>query len=667
MLGFGGMGKTRLAVDVAQRWAESNGAPAYFVDLASSSEPTAAVADAIGIPSGRIAAEREAFDTIAKYLGPSPVLLLVDNCEHVIDAAAATCDALIEAGAAVRILATSREALELDGEAVYALGSLETEAALDLLQHRATAVGAPPIPREIAVRLCDRVENMPLGIELVVARLRQIDAAELVAALDQNLDELRSRRRGGDERHATMRSLIEWSYRLLSETEQSLLLRLSQLAAPWRRTAAGVMGADLGPDLLDGLVAKSLVMPAAAGHLRILEPIRQYCAEVMTRDTARRDSARDALVAWARQFVPELPDDHDPVFDVQATRDIVDQLPNLRAAVAAATERGDTEQEAAIMIGLWPLAADGRVRSWFGPQIEATLARSTRPAHRRTLIRLALQDTVEHHVDMEREDRLLEMLRSIDPDGAPAEFAFIQSNRAVRQIVVERVIGLDPTATRELLVTTAQTASAKGRRLDEGLARLYIAFSYLLRGEHAPAIVAAERAADLVRRVNFVSVAALADATAALAMEGAGELAGALDIAQTAVPLAENARWETSVRAVHALLLGRASRYAEARAEVGKIIDLALAQSVPFLFFDAAIALAAIRTTERDLPGAREAIDLAGVGRTPLTIRMTFEMAEEMEFDLGIERFVESLDPAAVDKRAARAATYLREARPGLT
>jgi tetratricopeptide (TPR) repeat protein len=418
--------------------------------------------------------------------------------------------------------------------------------------------------------------------------------------------------------------------------------------------------------VLDGLVAKSLVMPATAGHLRILEPIRQYCAEVMTYDNAQREAARVALVEWAREFVPTLPDDHDPVFDAQAARDIVDQLSNLRAAVAAAAELGDAESEAAIMIGLWPLVADGRVRSWFGPQIEATLTRSSRADQRRLLIRLALQDTVEHHVDMEREDRLLEMLREIEPDGAPAEFAFIQSNRAVRQIVVERILGLDPVATRDLLETTAQIASARGRRLDESIARLFTSFSYLLRGEHTPAIAAAERAAELARRVNFVSVAALADAAAAMAMEGAGEFETALEIAQSAVTLAENARWETSVRAVHAVLLGRSSRHKEARAAVGTIIDLALAQSVPFLLFDAAIALAAVRTTERDLPGAREAIDLAGVGRTPITIALMFETAEEMEFDLGIERFVESLDPAAVDKRAERAATYLRGSRPTL-
>jgi hypothetical protein len=259
------------------------------------------------------------------------------------------------------------------------------------------------------------------------------------------------------------------------------------------------------------------------------------------------------------------------------------------------------------------------------------------------------------------------MLRSIDPEGASTELAFIHSNRAVRQIVVERVLGLDPVATRDLLVTTAQIASAKGRRLDESLARLYSAFSYLLRAEHGPAIAAAERAAELVRRVNFISVAALADATSALAMEGEGEFATALEIAEAAVPLAENARWETSVRAVHALLLGRAYRHDEARAAVGAVIDLALAQSVPFLVFDAAIALAAIRTTERDLAAAREAIDLVGVGRTPLTIAMTFALAQEMEFDLGIDRFVESLDPAAVEKRAEGAAAYLRAARPALT
>ena len=663
VLGFGGMGKTRLAVESARRWAERHGAPAHFVDLASSNDPSAAVADAIGLPGARIASESDAVATIAKHLGRSTVLLVVDNCEHVIEAAAATCDALVDAAPAVRILATSREALEIDGEGLYALGSLDTNAALDLLRTRADAVRAKSIDHAVAVRLCDRVDNMPLGIELVVARLRQIPAPELADALDQSLDELRTRRRGGDERHATMRSLIQWSYELLSGSEQTLLLRLSQLVAPWRRDIATMVGGGVEADALDGLIAKSLVMPASGGHLRILEPIRQFCTDVLMRDDAARHAAQDALVNWAGAFVPELTHDHDPIFDAQAAREVVDQLPNLRAAVSAAIERETPTHEAAIMIGLWPLVADGRARSWFGPQIEATLGRTVDQAQRRTLIRLALQDTVEHHVDIEREDRLLALMRATDPDDESAAFAFIQSNRAVRQIVVERVLGLDPVATRSLLRESTRSAHASGRRLDEGIAHLFTAFSHLLSGEHDAAIAAAEETAELVRRVNFVAVAALADATAALAMEGEGDFATALEIAESAVPLAENARWETSVRAVHALLLARVGRHDEARAAVGAIIDLALSQSVPFLVFDAAIALAAIRTAERDLPGAREAIDLTGVGRTPLTIGMTFTMAAEMEFDLGLDRFVESLDPAAVDKRAERAAVYLREAR----
>ncbi len=667
VLGFGGMGKTRLAVEVAQRWAERHGSPAHFVDLASTNDPASAVADAIGIPNSRITSESTALATIAKHLGRSSVLLVVDNCEHVIDAASETCDALIDATPAVRILATSREALELDGEAIYALGGLTSEAALDLLQSRANAVGAPAIDPQIATRLCERVENMPLGIELVVARLRQIDATELADALDRSLHELRARRRGGGgERHATMRSLIEWSYKLLSASEQTLLLRLSQLVAPWRRGAAAAFGADIGPDTLDLLIAKSLVMPAPGAHLRILEPIRQYCAELLAGDGDPRATAEDALVEWARAFVPKLTHDHDPVFDTQAARDVVDQLPNLRTAVTAAIERGHSAGEAAIMIGLWPLVADGRVRSWFGPQIEATLGRTTDPGQRRTLIRLALQDTVEHHVDVDREERLLALLRAIDPDDESAGLAFVQSNRAVRQIVVEKVLGLDPSATRSLLAESAHRAGASGRRLDEGVAHLFIAFSQFLAGEHESAVASAEQAAELVRRVNFVSVAALADATAALAMEGDHDFSDALEIVAAAVPLAENARWETSVRAVEALLLARVGRLDDARAAVGEIIDLALSQSVPFLMFDAAIALAALRTVTRDLPGAREAIDLAGVGRTPLTIGMTFSLAAEMEFDLGLDRFVESLDPAAVDKRAERAAAYLRAARPDL-
>jgi hypothetical protein len=426
------------------------------------------------------------------------------------------------------------------------------------------------------------------------------------------------------------------------------------------------MGRDLAPHRLDELVAKSLVVPVPAGHLRMLEPIRQFCSQMLVDAPTGLDRARRLLVDWAHDFVPELPDDEDPVFDPQAARRLVAQSANLRAALAAARWTGRREEEAEILLGLWPLTLDGRARTWFGAQIDDTLSRTTNPGLRRILIRLALQDTMENHVDLAREEHLVALLSEVDPDRTSSEWATVQAGAAVKQIVVDRLLGIDPSATRDRLADSVQLARQKGRRLDAAMGDLFIAHSYLLNGDYDPALDAAESAAEGARRVNFEAVAALADATGAMAMQCNGEFDAALDIVEAAVPLAEHARWETSVRAVHALVLGRVGRADESRVAVEGIIDLALSQSVPFLLSDAAIALAAVRATVRDLSGAAEALDLAGVARTPLTIAVMFEIAREIEFDLGIDRFAESLDPDAVARRAGRAADALRVARSAL-
>ena len=367
-----------------------------------------------------------------------------------------------------------------------------------------------------------------------------------------------------------------------------------------------------------------------------------------------------ALVDWACDLVPELPDDRDPVFDTQAARELMDQMPNIRLALDAAMQIGSAEREAEIMVGLWTLVVDGRARGWFGPQVEDTLSRTTDPAQRRALVRLALADTAEVYVDVEREQRLIGLLVELDPGTTSAEWGLVQSNLAVRQIVVERVLQMDPGPTRRQLEASSEVARASGRRLDEGLALLFSSFSYLLADDHPAALVLAERAATTVREVNFVRSSALADAAAAMALEGDGEHRIGVEIADAAVPLAEHARWETSVRAVDALLLARVGRHDEARAQVATIIELALAQPIPFLLSDAVIALAAIRTADRDLDRVAEALDFAGIGRTPLTIAMMFELAREIELELGIDRFAEALDPDAVVRRAERAAQYLR-------
>jgi hypothetical protein len=170
---------------------------------------------------------------------------------------------------------------------------------------------------------------------------------------------------------------------------------------------------------------------------------------------------------------------------------------------------------------------------------------------------------------------------------------------------------------------------------------------------------ASERAADLVRRVNFVAVVALADATTARALQALGDLDAGLRIAENAVLLGENARWETSLRAVYASGLARAGRSRDADAAVRPIIDLALTYRVPFMLFDALIAYAAVRAARGDRDTAAEALDLTGVGRTPITIAMTFDIATQIGLELTLDRFVESFDADAVDRRAARALDYV--------
>jgi predicted ATPase len=664
VVGFGGMGKTRLAVEVAAHWADREGGRVYFVDLLSSEEPLMAAAEAVGLPAERMPPEGSPADTIGRHLGAGPVLIVVDNCEHVIDGAAALCDALMSCRPETRVLATSREALDVDGEAVYPLGPLDEATALELLRQRAAAVSAGPIDEELAARLCNEVDRMPLGIELVVARLRYLDAVELADALDGSIDELRGRRRIVGDRHATMRAVIAWSYDVLPRDEQALLVQLAQFPAPWPRAAvAAFTGSTTGTRPLDGLLAKSLVMPAGGGQLRLLEVVRQFCVEVLTGDEPGAHAARDALVTWARAFIPEHPDVGDPVFDAQAARALVEQLPNIRAAIAGAERNGRAADEAALVIALWPLVVDGRARDWLGPQLEATLSRTRDPHQRRILIRLAFQDTFEHHVDTEREARLAGMLRDIDHHASAARYSGL--NHAVRQVVADRVLGLDPTPIRETLAATAAASREEGRRLDEALAHLFIAFSHLLSGEDALCVDASERAADLVRRVNFAAVVALADATTAQALQALGDLDAALRIAENAVLLGENARWETSLRAVYAAGLARAGRSRDADAALTPIIDLALTYRVPFMLFDALIAYAAVRAACGDRDTAAEALDLTGVGRTPITIAMTFDVATQIGLELSLDRFVESFDADAVDRRAARALDYVDALRGG--
>lgn len=668
VLGFGGMGKTRIATEVGRQWATRHAAPAFFVDLTSSPDPDEALIEALGMPAAVLGEGEQRFAAVAKHLGSGPALVVVDNCEHVIDAAAEVCEALRDQVETIRVVATSREPLELDGEAIHQLSALEADAALGMLIDRAATAGLTDLDPDAARRICVAVDSMPLGVELAVARLRHVPALELADALERDLGALRGRRRSrgrsasGNGRHATLHSMIEWSIELLDEEEHELLLRLSQFSAPFRRSDAAALMPEADPDLIEELVAKSLVAADRGGRFRILASVRQFCASALDDDADRQTVASDALVEWARSVAPPIRSAAGLVFDTQRARELNHVAANLREALDRAHTLGRHLAEAEIMTGLWPLSVDGRSREWFDQRAVAVLDQPIDdPELRAILVRIALQAQLGDNANPEAELQLIGTLEEIDPAHASPIWGVVTSTGAVRKILVNRIIGGDPEEPRGELAEAIELAATTEHTMDEALAELFLSYSYLLNDDPGRATEISEKAADRARTCHFEQLVALADATSALAMSFAGQSDLALDIARSAVPFAANARWESSVRAIEALLLIWNGAEDEAQAATAELIRQVLDDGSPFLLFDAVVVVAALEAERRNFDAARSALDLLSVSRTPLTVAAMMRIAETVEFDLGVDRFLDSFDPQKFALRGEKAAAFLEQ------
>src|SRR5215472_13382275 len=304
LTGAGGAGKTRLALHVAAGLLGGGGEGAWFADLAPLADPdlvAVTVADVLGV---RQEPGRPVLETLAEAVAGRSLLILLDNCEHVIDACAKLADVLLRGCPALALLATSREPLGIDGERVYRVPSMGTPAdgadagairaseAVRLLEDRAAAQGVPLAwdgpAAEVAARICRRLDGIPLAIELAAARLRMMPAAELDARLDERFLLLTGGSRAALPRQQTLRAMVDWSWELLNPAERAVLARLSVFAGGFGLAAAEAVAE--GPDVpavevlghLGALVDKSLVQfddtPAGQGRYRLLETVRQYAA-----------------------------------------------------------------------------------------------------------------------------------------------------------------------------------------------------------------------------------------------------------------------------------------------------------------------------------------------------------------------------------------------------
>ena len=355
LIGPGGIGKTRLALAAAGRAVPEDGA--WLIDLAEIAAPDG-VARAVAGPLGiKGSPGQDLAGAVVAALRARQALLVLDNCEHVIDGAARLAQALAEGCPRVHLLATSREALGLEHglERVIAVAPLEPAGpGAELFIERATAVSRsfdPVASRREIEEICRRLDGVPLAIELAAARTTSLAPADLLRRLGDHLRLLTGGRRVSAGRHRTLRAAIQWSYDLLGPAEQRLFQRLSGFVGPFDLAAAETIAAASDPEpdapavdeLLGSLVERSMVVaePGPFGpRFRLLETMRQFAAEHLAQAGQDHRVARQHA-HWCRDQATRIQHLLAGPDEAEGVARLAELWPNLRAAFEWACARGD--------------------------------------------------------------------------------------------------------------------------------------------------------------------------------------------------------------------------------------------------------------------------------------------------------------------------------------
>jgi predicted ATPase/DNA-binding SARP family transcriptional activator len=331
--GAGGSGKTRLALELAHRVRDTFEDGIVWVELASIDDPdliSQQILNALGL---REVAAADTTEVAIERLRDRDVLIVFDNCEHLVDACAAIAESILRLCSGAVLLATSREALGISGEQTWLVPPLSQSDATKLFEERARAV-APAFSinadnEETVARICARLDGIPLAIELAAARVKMLSVEQISQRLADAFRLLSSGSRTLP-RHRTIRETIDWSYRLLSRDEQTLLRRLAVFAGSFRLDAVEAVCGDDVLDLLGALVDKSLVMVDGERY-RLLETVRQFAAEKLEQ-AGERDRFRER---HARFYFERIEAAEPRVFagavDMPTILRIDDELGNVRA------------------------------------------------------------------------------------------------------------------------------------------------------------------------------------------------------------------------------------------------------------------------------------------------------------------------------------------------
>ena len=359
LLGAGGAGKTRLALHVAADVLETHQEGVWLVELAPITDP-ALVPQTVAAALGLREPARQATEALLDFLEPKSVLLVMDNCEHLLSASADLCARLLRRCPKLRVLATSREPLSVAGEASYRVPSLSLPdpqqppspetinqyAAVRLFVERAVfyqpRFAVTTANAKAIAEVCRRLDGIPLALELAAARVRVLTVEQIGARLDDRFRLLTGGARTALPHHQTLRAAIDWSHDLLADGERALFRRLSVFVGGFTLDAAegvcadGAIASTLILDLLTRLVDKSLigvdVGSGAEARYRLLETVRQYAVDRLVESgeaAAVRTRHRDVFLALAERAEPEL---QGPDQKIWLDRLAV-ELDNLRAAL----------------------------------------------------------------------------------------------------------------------------------------------------------------------------------------------------------------------------------------------------------------------------------------------------------------------------------------------
>ncbi len=324
IVGPGGAGKTRVAVESAGRELGEFVDGVFFIDLTTAATDDQVLGVVLSGTRTPVQPDQPAAGQLADHLSRRCVLLVVDNCEHVIDRIAQVIDDLLAAAPEVRVLATSREPLQLPGERVLNVPSLDIEGpdspGVQLFSQRALAaddqLSLTDADLATIVKIAERLDGMPLAIELAASQMRTLGTNQILENLDDRFRLLTRGQRGRPERQQTLAAAIDWSYDLLSERLQAAFRRLTVCAGSFAlRTAARLLDTDEleASDLLDALVSRSLVKPDVSdGIVRgygLLESLRDYGRQKLE-DEDELSKARTVLEAAVLPLHEETADFH---------------------------------------------------------------------------------------------------------------------------------------------------------------------------------------------------------------------------------------------------------------------------------------------------------------------------------------------------------------------